>query len=923
MINNQTSSNNDTSNNINYKSNTINRIHDGKVPKPDYERNLFVGKLSSDTTKEDLEKYFSNFGQIENVYIKYNALGKRAHSSAFILFDNKESIEKILNIQLHTINQNQIVLKRAHGKSPPKYPVKRINIPRLPTNFVENDLFNYFSQFGDIDKIEIPMNHEANVRRPYGFVLFSSEKPAEEILRQQRHLVNGVLIEVRPDKSCAPERHQSQNSIVRQPSTPISPSTPTYQSRPPERQQSQNRIVRQPSTPISPSTPTYQSKQNYQSNQYVRNRTYYRSTDYNERPYGNIPIATPRYDNYPKTQRSTGSVSQKKVNKSIDYFDSFKKITLADGRIVEPIGVKLIQLNLVQYKEFRSNGNQVPELNLAKRITVLVGPNSCGKTTILQAVYLFCHAVKRGSGEYSFKEMTTLFWAKNALSYGRLSGTFEVFYKDILETKELKLDVRFFQNRTSHEDKNHNEHKPYSYVFVEAPNVKQQNTPPHIYLKSCLSKSDYGIFESLFPSVKAYDTKSMLTGKLDDIFNQYPSLDENLLEINSEMKKVFPQFELGRDSSKENDDNRDDEQPEKKKLIKTTSKSTFFIRLTSRNYLFSDISDCSDGFLRYLTLLIAILCQPLHSIITFDEPDAHIFPTAQKLLVEFFYRKMEEFLQSNHFCQILFTTHSPDIMQVVRLEDIRQLFPIYDTYRHITIKSLASTGQLLNVMTDVVTSVLSHGELVRLGVHRKLVYLESLDDLNFLHGIIRRTESDLLRLPYTKESRNAAYEIGEAFLEKAGITDEMIKKFDKSHDSKFCFRRPILEAIGCLIQKHTGEEEKQDKSKKTVNVEECRTKWLRDRQLQNSMENTNKKEVEKVIKKWMDAKLFFSQLIYGESCQKRKVFPNCWQDAFALKTSNGIDLYGRYFTSLNPNTNKWPVDFVKVVKTFKEFVTAV
>ncbi|CAF4360701.1 unnamed protein product, partial [Adineta steineri] len=105
------------------------------------------------------------------------------------------------------------------------------------------------------------MNHETNVRRPYGFVLFSSEKSAEEILRQQRHLVNGVLIEVRPDKSRPPERQQSQNRIVRQPSTPISPSTPTYQSRPPERQQSQNRIVREPSTPISPSTPTYQSKQ--------------------------------------------------------------------------------------------------------------------------------------------------------------------------------------------------------------------------------------------------------------------------------------------------------------------------------------------------------------------------------------------------------------------------------------------------------------------------------------------------------------------------------------------------------------------------------------------------------------------------------------------------------------------------------------
>jgi RNA recognition motif-containing protein len=95
---------------------TINQILDGKVPKPDDERKLFVGQLSSDITKEDLQNYFSKFGTIEDVTIKYDVPGGRARGFAFILFDEKESIQKVLNVQLHTINQCQIDPKPAHRR---------------------------------------------------------------------------------------------------------------------------------------------------------------------------------------------------------------------------------------------------------------------------------------------------------------------------------------------------------------------------------------------------------------------------------------------------------------------------------------------------------------------------------------------------------------------------------------------------------------------------------------------------------------------------------------------------------------------------------------------------------------------------------------------------------------------------------------
>ncbi|CAF4167713.1 unnamed protein product [Adineta steineri] len=110
------SNNNDNDNDNDNCKETINLIRDGKVPKPDDERKLFVGQLSSDIVKEDLEKYFSKFGSIEDVTIKYDVPGGRARGFAFILFDEKESIQKVLNAQVHTINQCQIDPKPAHRR---------------------------------------------------------------------------------------------------------------------------------------------------------------------------------------------------------------------------------------------------------------------------------------------------------------------------------------------------------------------------------------------------------------------------------------------------------------------------------------------------------------------------------------------------------------------------------------------------------------------------------------------------------------------------------------------------------------------------------------------------------------------------------------------------------------------------------------
>ena len=60
------------------------------------------------------------------------------------------------------------------------------------------------------------MDREKSVRRPFGFVSFSSEKTAEEVLRQQRHSINGASIEVRPAKPRPHEQQQQQQLQMQQ-----------------------------------------------------------------------------------------------------------------------------------------------------------------------------------------------------------------------------------------------------------------------------------------------------------------------------------------------------------------------------------------------------------------------------------------------------------------------------------------------------------------------------------------------------------------------------------------------------------------------------------------------------------------------------------------------------------------------------------
>lgn len=173
------------------------------------------------------------------------------------------------------------------------------------------------------------------------------------------------------------------------------------------------------------------------------------------------------------------------------------------------------------------------------------------------------------------------------------------------------------------------------------------------------------------------------------------------------------------------------------------------IMVHQRDKINTSLKAMSEGKYQCFQLLILLCCAPRHSLILVDEPDAHLFSTAQRRLVDVFHRKLTEYQATGHCCQMVITTHSTNVMQEVKLEEIRQIFPTRDSNDAFEIKSLACTKELLNVMEAMGLVVLSHSEIVRLAVHPKLLLLENRNDFEFLRGILRRGAPHLLHTPWT------------------------------------------------------------------------------------------------------------------------------------------------------------------------------
>merc|ERR1719427_2363674 len=188
-------------------------------------RKLFVGNLDFNTTEEQLKAHFEQYGEVEKVNMHKNHDTGRSRGFGFITFQNSSGVDNVQMCRPHQLQGKTLETKRAlpskgENNSQDDLRAKKIFIGApedekhagghsgLSDEIEDEDLNNYFSQFGVVIKIDQLTWKDSGKKRGYGYIEFDDEDTVDKVCLIGIHEVLGVRLEVKK----AVEKAASQKS---------------------------------------------------------------------------------------------------------------------------------------------------------------------------------------------------------------------------------------------------------------------------------------------------------------------------------------------------------------------------------------------------------------------------------------------------------------------------------------------------------------------------------------------------------------------------------------------------------------------------------------------------------------------------------------------------------------------------------------
>merc|ERR1711862_16614 len=169
--------------------------------KEDQGKKLFVGGINHKTEEKTLREYFSQYGEIVDVVVMKDSQTGKPRGFGFITFKDCAAVDAAQNARPHNLDGKEIDTKRAmpREESSPEVhaAVKKIFVGALKKDVTNDDLNNYFSQFGTIIEASVVMSKETNESRGFAFVTFDDTDAVDKVILARPHQINEHNIDVR------------------------------------------------------------------------------------------------------------------------------------------------------------------------------------------------------------------------------------------------------------------------------------------------------------------------------------------------------------------------------------------------------------------------------------------------------------------------------------------------------------------------------------------------------------------------------------------------------------------------------------------------------------------------------------------------------------------------------------------------------
>nr|CAH7744669.1 unnamed protein product [Callosobruchus chinensis] len=162
---------------------------------------LFVGGLSWETTQDNLQRYFSRYGEVIDCVVMKNAESGRSRGFGFVTFADPANVSVVLQNGPHTLDGRTIDPKPCNPRTLQK-PKKGGGYPKvflggLPSNVTETDLRSFFTRFGKVMEVVIMYDQEKKKSRGFGFLSFEDEDAVDRCVAEHFVNLNGKQVEIK------------------------------------------------------------------------------------------------------------------------------------------------------------------------------------------------------------------------------------------------------------------------------------------------------------------------------------------------------------------------------------------------------------------------------------------------------------------------------------------------------------------------------------------------------------------------------------------------------------------------------------------------------------------------------------------------------------------------------------------------------
>lgn len=165
-------------------------------------RKLFIGGISFDTTDESLRSYFEKYGTITDCVVIKEANTNKSKGFGFVTFETEEEADACMAERPHELQERNIDVKRAVSREESSRPgahvqVKKVFIGGVKGEITEEELREYFGEFGTVMEVEIPVDKTTSKQRGFAFVTFDDFDPVDKLVAKRTHEIAGKKCEVK------------------------------------------------------------------------------------------------------------------------------------------------------------------------------------------------------------------------------------------------------------------------------------------------------------------------------------------------------------------------------------------------------------------------------------------------------------------------------------------------------------------------------------------------------------------------------------------------------------------------------------------------------------------------------------------------------------------------------------------------------